>query len=196
MFLKVFLINLFSCSTDNETEQEDCAAENNLNDISFENPVNDDISINDGGELSSTEGSSKTNEEKSQVHNKRAANAIERDKAVRRKVTKLSNKEVTLKSSEALATAIRDMSQASEQSRKDDLKLWFEHERLEREKDRELKRMKLEMKERESKRRYELEMMRLGQPKTLATYSRLPEQPLSGYNNGTEGNIYSYINLS
>ena len=31
MFLKVSLINLFSCSTDNEAEQEDRAAQNNLN---------------------------------------------------------------------------------------------------------------------------------------------------------------------
>ena len=112
-----------------------------------------------------------------------------------RKVTKLSNKEVKLKSSEALTTAIRDMSQASEQSRKDVLKLWFEHERLEREKDRELKRMKLEMKERESKRIHELEMMRVRQPKSLASYSSLSEQPLSGYNS-PESNLYSCINLS
>ena len=168
-------MNHFFCSTDNETEQEDCETENNL---TFENPINDNVSM--GGEVSSSEGedeatkgSSKTNEEKSQVH-KKAANAIERDKAVRREASKLSSKEVALKSSEALATAIRDMSQASEQNRKDDLKLWFEHKRLESKNDREF--MRVEMKERESQRKYELEMMGMKQPDNIASYGSLSEQ--------------------
>ena len=106
---------------------------------------------------------------------KRTADAIERDKAVRRKVSKLSNKEVTLKSSEALASAIKEMSQANNKSRNDDLFLWFEHERKERDKDRELLKMKLEMKERESQQKYELQMMRLRHQNNSATYG-LPNQ--------------------
>ena len=95
-----------------------------------ENPLNDDV--NDTDDISSVEGSTsstKSREGRNRSHMKRAATAIERDKAVRRKVSKLTNKEVTLRSSEALASAIRDMSQAVDKRRKNDLLLWFEHEK-------------------------------------------------------------------
>ena len=95
-----------------------------------ENPLNDDVSDTD--DISSVEGSTssmKSREGRNRSHMKRAATAIERDKAVRRKVSKLTNKEVTLRSSEALASAIRDMSQAVDKRRKNDLLLWFEHEK-------------------------------------------------------------------
>ena len=74
----------------------------------------------------------KSREGRNRSHTKRAATAIERNKAVRRKVSKLTNKKVTLRSSEALASAIRDMSQAVDKMRKNDLLLWFEHEKKER----------------------------------------------------------------
>lgn len=99
--------------------------------------------------------------EKQSAKKRNAADAIARDKAVRRKTANLSNKEIALKSSEALASAIKDVYQSQSSNRKSDLLLWFEHETKERDKDRELEKIKLEMEERERKRRYEIEVMRL-----------------------------------
>ena len=149
--------------TDNENPPNDNDDENPLDDDENppndddqdpldddENPLNDDV--NDTDDISSVEGSTsstKSREGRNRSHMKRAATAIERDKAVRRKVSKLTNKEVTLRSSEALASAIRDMSQAVGKRRKNDLLLWFEHEKKEKDKDRELQ--KMELGERKSK---------------------------------------------
>ena len=139
-----------------------------------------------------TGNSNARNQVKNTVPQKRAADAIERDKAVRRKVPKLSNKEVTLKSSEALASVIKEMSQANNKRRNDDLLLWFEHERKERDKDRELQKMKLEIKERESQRKYELEMMRLRHQNTSATYGLSNQQSSTGYNSHSQDNMFEY----
>ena len=94
---------------------------------------------------------------------KRAADAIARDKAVRHKSSKLSNKEAAtcMQSPESLASAIRDMGSKQEERHKTETLLWIEHESKERAKDRKLHKLQMEFKERESKRNYELEMMRL-----------------------------------
>ena len=189
--------------TDNENPPNDNDDENPLDDDENplddeenpldddENPLNDDV--NDTDDISSVEGSTsstKSREGRNRSHMKRAATAIERDKAVRRKVSKLTNKEVTLRSSEALASAIRDMSQAVDKRRKNDLLLWFEHEKKEKDKDRELQKMELEMKERESQRRYELEMTRLRQSGHSFHYGFPSNQPVAGYHNPVDGNVY------
>ena len=92
---------------------------------------------------------------------KRAADAIAGDKAVCRKSSRLSNKEAAMQSAETLASALRDMGSKQEERRKNDVMVWIEHEAKERAKDRGLQRLQLELKERESQRNYELEMMRL-----------------------------------
>ena len=91
---------------------------------------------------------------------KRASQAIARDKAVTRKVSKISNKEAAMQSSESLASAIRDASVTQGERRKQEMMLWLQHEAKEREEDRELEKLRTEMQEKESKRRFECEMMR------------------------------------
>ena len=59
-----------------------------------------------------------------------------------------------------------------------------------REKDRELQKMELEMKERESRRRCELEMMCLRQSGHSFHYGFPSNQSLAGYDNPVDGNVY------
>lgn len=107
---------------------------------------------------------------------KRAACAIARDKAVRRKSAKVSNKEAAMQSAESLASAIRDMSNNQESRRTNEMMLWMEHEAKERAKDRELQKLQLEFKERESPRNYDLEMMRMRCYGGGTTQSAFPRQ--------------------
>ena len=93
--------------------------------------------------------------------NKRAANTIAGDKAAKRRSLKVSNMQAALQSSESLTSAIRDMSNAQDERRKNYLLLWIEHEARERKKDRELQKLKIESKERENQRKYELELMKM-----------------------------------
>lgn len=90
---------------------------------------------------------------------KRAADAIARDKAVWRKLSRLSNKEAAMQSAETLASALKDIGSKQEESRKNDVMVWIEHEAKERAKDRELQRLQLELKERESQRNDEIEVL-------------------------------------
>ena len=73
----------------------------------------------------------------------------------------MSNKQAVLQSSESLACAIKEMAKGRDEQRKSEIMLWLEHERKERAKDRELEKMKLETMERDQRRKFELEMMRL-----------------------------------
>lgn len=98
----------------------------------------------------------------------KAADAIARDKAAKRKTAKMSNKQAVLQSSESLACAIKEMAKGRDEQRKSEIMLWFEHESKERAKDRELEKMKLEAMERDQRRKFELEMMRL-RTKTCAS---------------------------
>lgn len=66
-----------------------------------------------------------------------------------------------MQSAESLASEIRDMSNNQESRRTNEMMLWIEHEANERAKDRELQKLQLKFKERESQRNYELEMMRM-----------------------------------
>ena len=50
---------------------------------------------------------------------------------------------------------------AQGEARSRNMATWWQHEAMERDKDREVEKLKLEMQEREIKRRYEIEMMRL-----------------------------------
>lgn len=88
----------------------------------------------------------KTRVQKTSPQEKRSktADAIARDKAVKRKTAKMSNKQAVLQSSESLACAIKEMASCRDEQRKSEIMLWLEHESKERAKDRELEKMKLE----------------------------------------------------
>ena len=124
---------------------------------------------------------------------KRASQAIARDKAVTRKVSKISNKEAAMQSSESLASAIRDASVTQGERRKQEMMLWLQHEAKEREEDRELEKLRIEMQEKESKRRFECEMMRFrGHQFTGPSQSNFNYHPHFGYSQPkTTGNSTS-----
>ena len=73
----------------------------------------------------------------------------------------MSNKQAVLQSSESWACAIKEMAMGRDEQRKSEIMLWLEHESKERAKDRELETRKLEAMERDQRRKFELEMMRL-----------------------------------
>ena len=60
-----------------------------------------------------------------------------------------------------MACATKEMAKGRDEQRKSEIMLWLEHESKERAKDQELETMKLEAIERDKRRKFELEMMRL-----------------------------------
>ena len=111
---------------------------------------------------SSTKGDKNTRPENKLTRKRsNAADAIARDKAAKRKTAKMSNKQAVLQSSESLACAIKEMAKGRDEQRKSEIMLWLEHESKERAKDQELETIKLEAIERDKRRKFELEMMRL-----------------------------------
>ena len=138
-----------------DQEQEKCGDEVE----ELESAADDGLTDEDD---SSTKGDKNTRPENKLTRKRsNAADAIARDKAAKRKTAKMSNKQAVLQSLESLACAIKEMAKGRDEQRKSEIMLWLEHESKERAKDRELETMKLEAMERDQRRKFELEMMRL-----------------------------------
>ena len=162
----LFYFSSADTSLGTDQEQEKCGDEVE----EFESVADDEDDGPTDEDDSSTKGDKNVGPENNPTRKRsKTADAIARDKAAKRKTAKMSNKQAVLQSSESLAYAIKEMAKGRDEQRKSEIMLWLEHESKEKAKDRELEKMKLEAMERDQRRKFELEMMRLNQCRRIST---------------------------